>query len=271
MLSLGGAIPTNQSIKNDESAIAFAKFLWNAFGPKHPAYEGPRPFGDAVVDGFDFDIESAVSDGDATSQYRGYGTMIDTLRVLYATDAEKHYYISGSPQCVIPDAHLAHPIETSWFDFLFIQFYNTPQCSARAYFDASYGRVGDQPSVISYDAWVGFVRTKAFNKDVKLFLGLPAAPLTQLVFDTKMYIAPEDVYNLIDVFQCRYPKEFGGIMVFEATYSEQNLIHDKPFVDVVKGQLLDSDCAKLLSHPLHRAHRPCYRRHLRQTSPLQSF
>lgn len=244
LLSLGGAIPTNQSIKDDDSAKSFAKFLWNAFGPVDVTYDGPRPFGDAVVDGFDFDIESAISDNDATTQYRGYGTMIDTLRTYFAADPLKQYYISGAPQCVIPDAHLAHPIETSWFDFLFIQFYNTPQCSARAYFDANYGRQGDQPSVISFDAWVGFIRTTAMNKDVKLYIGLPAAPLPQVVYDTKMYIAPDDVYNLIDVFQCRYPKEFGGIMVFEATYSEQNLIDNKPYVDVIKGQLMDNNCAQ---------------------------
>ncbi|KAL8683102.1 MAG: hypothetical protein Q9186_000916 [Xanthomendoza sp. 1 TL-2023] len=245
LLSLGGAIPDNQSINDDASAVAFAKFLWNAFGPEDAKYDGPRPFGDAVVDGFDFDIESAVSPNDAASQYRGYGTMIDALRVLFAANTKKEYYISGSPQCVIPDAHLAHPIETSWFDFLFIQFYNTPQCSARAYFDASYGRKndGDKPSSISFDTWVGFVRTTAMNKDVKLYIGLPAAPLTALAYDTKMYIAPDDVINLIDLFQCRYPKEFGGIMVFEATYSEQNLIDNKPFVDVIKAQLANNKCA----------------------------
>ncbi|KAL8901359.1 MAG: hypothetical protein Q9207_005238 [Kuettlingeria erythrocarpa] len=232
LLSLGGAIPTNQSIDNDASAKSFATFLWNAFGPVDDTYDGPRPFGDAAVDGFDFDIESDISDNDATTQYRGYGIMIDILRAFFATDADKEYYISGSPQCVIPDAHLAHPIETSWFDFLLIQFYNTPQCSARAYFDASYGRQGDTPSAISFDAWVHFIRAQAMNKDVKLYIGLPAAPLTQLAYDTKMYIAPDDVVNLIDVYQCRYPKEFGGIMVFEATYSEQNQIEGKPFVDL---------------------------------------
>ncbi|KAL8922801.1 MAG: hypothetical protein Q9208_004926 [Pyrenodesmia sp. 3 TL-2023] len=232
LLSLGGAIPTNQSIDNDDTAKSFARFLWHAFGPEHATYAGPRPFGDAVVDGFDFDIESDISDNDATTQYRGYGTMIDVLRAYFAMDARKEYYISGSPQCVIPDAHLAHPIETSWFDFLLIQFYNTPQCSARAHFDASYGQQGDTPSAISFDSWVTFVRNQAMNKDVKLYIGLPAAPLTQLTYDTYMYIAPHDVADLIDVFQCRYPKEFGGIMVWEATYSEQNQIEGKPYVDL---------------------------------------
>ncbi|KAL8665666.1 MAG: hypothetical protein Q9168_007649, partial [Polycauliona sp. 1 TL-2023] len=244
LLSLGGAIPTNQSINNDQSAIGFANFLWKAFGPEDATYDGPRPFGDAVIDGFDFDIESQVTGNDPTSQYRGYGKLINTLRVLFATDFENQYYISASPQCVVPDVHLGQPIETASFDFLFIQFYNTPQCSARAYFDASYGRVGNTPSSISFDSWVNFVRTKALNKDVKLYIGLPAAPLPALAYDTKMYIAPEDVVNLIDVFQCRYPKEFGGIMVFEATYSEQNLIDNKPYVDVIKAQLTDNKCAK---------------------------
>ncbi|KAL8892650.1 MAG: hypothetical protein Q9192_005582, partial [Flavoplaca navasiana] len=242
LLSLGGAIPTNQSINDDGSAVAFANFLWNAFGPEDATYDGPRPFGDAVVDGFDFDIESEITGNDPASQYRGYGTMIDTLRIFFAADSDKEYYISAAPQCVIPDAHLSQPIETAWFDFLFVQFYNTPQCSARAYFNASYGRVGDKPSSISFDAWVNFVRTKALNKDVKLYIGLPAAPA--VTYDPEMYIAPDDVYNLIDLFQCRYPKEFGGIMVYEATYSEQNLIDNKPFAAVVKSQLTDHECAK---------------------------
>ncbi|KAL9025108.1 MAG: hypothetical protein Q9196_006018 [Gyalolechia fulgens] len=244
LLSLGGAVPSNQSIKDDASAKSFATFLWKAFGPVDATYDGPRPFGDVVVDGFDFDIESEVSDNDVTTQYRGYGTMIDTLRTYFAADALKQYYIAGAPQCVIPDAHLAHPIENSWFDFLFIQFYNTPQCSARAYFDTNYGRQGDQPSMISFDAWVGFIRTSAMNKDVKLYIGLPAAPLPQVVYDTNMYIAPDDVVHLIDDYQCKYPQEFGGIMVWEATYSEQNLIDGKPFVDVIKGQLRDGECAQ---------------------------
>jgi chitinase len=60
-LSLGGAGPsTGQSIHSVESAVAFAEWLWGAFGPVDSAYvsdEVPRPFDDIVFDGFDFDIE----------------------------------------------------------------------------------------------------------------------------------------------------------------------------------------------------------------------
>lgn len=56
----------------------------------------PRPFGNAVVDGFDFDIESTLVAGVDPDQ--GYGTMVDTLRTLYDTDKSKTYYISAAPR-----------------------------------------------------------------------------------------------------------------------------------------------------------------------------
>lgn len=60
LLSLGGASPDNQQILSDASAVRFADFLWGAFGPQTEEWvsnDGPRPFGEVVVDGFDFDIE----------------------------------------------------------------------------------------------------------------------------------------------------------------------------------------------------------------------
>jgi chitinase len=60
-ISLGGAYPDwGQVIETEESASEFADFLWGAFGPQTDAWtaeNGPRPFSDVVVDGFDFDIE----------------------------------------------------------------------------------------------------------------------------------------------------------------------------------------------------------------------
>lgn len=60
LLSLGGEYPANQQILSQESAEDFADFLWGAFGPVQDDWVqagNPRPFGDVVVDGFDFDIE----------------------------------------------------------------------------------------------------------------------------------------------------------------------------------------------------------------------
>ncbi|KAI9819240.1 MAG: hypothetical protein M1827_007396 [Pycnora praestabilis] len=176
LLSIGGGYPTNYEINDDASAIAFADFVWGAFGPNKASWDGPRPFGDASVDGFDFDIESLITPApaDPSYQYRGYATMITQLRTLFAVEAQT-YYISSAPQCVVPDAHLADAIEKSWFDFIFIQFYNTPECSARAYFDHTYGAYGGPATDISFDAWAAFVQSSSFNPDAKVYIGLPAA------------------------------------------------------------------------------------------------
>jgi chitinase len=68
ILSLGGG-PNTYSLTGAANGIAFANFLWGAFGPRTSAWvaaKSPRPFdgpdGKAVeVDGFDFDIEHASS------------------------------------------------------------------------------------------------------------------------------------------------------------------------------------------------------------------
>lgn len=64
ILSIGGATATNPVV-GAAAGIAFADFIWGAFGPQTSAWLAsgqPRPFdgpnGEAVeVDGFDFDIE----------------------------------------------------------------------------------------------------------------------------------------------------------------------------------------------------------------------
>jgi chitinase len=59
-LSLAGGYPTTQHLSGDDAANSFADFLWNAFGPVSEDWVNagnPRPFGDVVVDGFDFDVE----------------------------------------------------------------------------------------------------------------------------------------------------------------------------------------------------------------------
>lgn len=59
LLSLGGASPDGQLIKDEQSAKSFADFLWYAFGPPSEDWisnDGPRPFQDVTLDGFDFDI-----------------------------------------------------------------------------------------------------------------------------------------------------------------------------------------------------------------------
>ena len=244
LLSLGGAKPTNQHLNSEQSAMDFADFLWAAFGPMDPNSQVPRPFGDARVDGFDFDIESTYPLYLNRGESQHYETMVDRLRNKYAEDPERTYYISGAPQCVIPDAHLAEAIQTSWFDFLFVQFYNTPECSARAYFDHKYRGSNHD---ISYDGWVDYVQKKSLNKGAKVFLGLPAAK--EASNNENEYLSPGEADEIINHFQCKYPEQFGGVMLYDAHYSDGNRHNGKTYCESVKDSLQKNDLVQCSREP----------------------
>lgn len=83
-----------------------------------------RPFGGVYVNGFDFDIER---DNDGDSQY--YPAMIATLRSNFASDPNNTYYITGAPQCLLPEPNMGDIIANATFDYLFIQWYNNDLCA----------------------------------------------------------------------------------------------------------------------------------------------
>ncbi|GAD97348.1 class III chitinase ChiA1 [Paecilomyces variotii No. 5] len=221
-ISLGGASPANgQVINNDDSARDFADFLWGAFGPKTDAWtaqDGPRPFGDAVVDGFDFDIEH--------NGPIGYAALAQRLRDNFSDFPSKQFYLSAAPQCVTPDAQLSPAIALASFDFIWVQFYNTDPCSARAWVD------GDGVSAFTFDAWIAAIKLGG-NPSAKLLIGLPADPTSAY------YLSPEEVEPLVEEYMGKYPDNFGGIMVWEATASDENQIEDRSYAANMKSVLLE--------------------------------
>ncbi|RWQ96201.1 glycoside hydrolase superfamily, partial [Paecilomyces variotii] len=220
-ISLGGAYPADgQIIDNDDSARDFADFLWGAFGPETDAWvaqNGPRPFGDAVVDGFDFDIEH--------NGPTGYAALARRLRDNFSEFPSKQFYLSAAPQCLSPDAQLSNAIQFASFDFIWVQFYNTDPCSARAWVD------GDVTSDFTFDAWIAAIKLGG-NPSAKLFIGLPADP-TQAY-----YVSPDEVETLVEEYMGRYPENFGGIMIWEATASDENQIDGRSYAANMKSVLL---------------------------------
>jgi chitinase len=164
-LSLGGATPYNQP-PNRAVAEYFAEFLWGAFGPPSTspprswaAVGSPRPFGNAAVDGFDFDIEH----GPSTT----YAFVINRLRQADLIGGNT-FYISAAPQCIVPDASLGNVIVAAAFDFLFIQFYNTPYCSSRA----GVNDIRQGTSQFTFATWVNWVRANSLNPLARIYIGL---------------------------------------------------------------------------------------------------
>ncbi|GIZ37627.1 hypothetical protein CKM354_000107000 [Cercospora kikuchii] len=191
-LSIGGGYPADYFFSSDANARAFADFIWGAWGPVNSSWTGPRPWGDAVVDGFDFDIESVVSPANRLTA--GYTACINRLKnILYPQDTSKSYYISGAPQCVLPDAHFTSVIRRAWFDFLWIQFYNTPQCSARAGINNQNG--SNKNLDITFANWT---QAESWNKNIKYYIGLPAAP--KAAAGDSYYLTPAEVQRTVARF-----------------------------------------------------------------------
>ena len=228
----GGAAPTSYYIKNAQSGQKFANFLWAAFGPVSATKSNvPRPWGDAGVDGFDFDIESLMDPAPQKNyQTSGYAAMITQFKSkLFPTDTTKSYYISGAPQCPIPDSHLSDVLASAWFDFFYIQFYNSPQCSARAAIQKANGNGAND---ISYATWT---TQTSKNPNVKMSIGLPGSKTAAI--DPSYYLTPAEAQTLVTRFYAN--KKFGGFMVWEATAANSTRPWWAGLRDVVEA---DSAC-----------------------------
>lgn len=226
LLSIGGDSPTNQFLASDSAGLAFADFLWGAFGPVNASWTGPRPFGSAVVDGFDFDIESNIATplpATVPVDYmtRGYIAMVNYFKnTLYPKDTSKNYYLSAAPQCVVPDAHFATVMKSAWFDFMFIQFYNTARCSARAGINHAKG-VGQYD--MSFERWDTYATS--LNQNIRFYMGLPGSAKA-VPANPGDYVNPAEAQSLIKRFFGR--GKFGGVMIWEATYDYTNTGESNP-------------------------------------------
>ncbi|KAJ1983256.1 Chitinase 2 [Dimargaris verticillata] len=205
LLSLGGASGA-YGFRSEEDGAAFADTLWDTFF-KGRRRTNARPFGDAVLDGIDLDIEGGGS--------VGYTSMVKRLRELYATDRSKKYYVAAAPQCPFPDAYLQPVLNNAWFDMVFVQFYNN-YCGVHRY-----------PEAFNYGQWDQWAKAHALNKDVRLFIGVPGAPAAAQTG----YVSPQRLASIVQSVR-RTSSHFGGVMVWEASMAWAN-----GFVQSLKSQL----------------------------------
>jgi chitinase len=149
MLSLGGSTYTQGGCSSTSDAQAAASV--------------DRPFGTAVVDGFDFDFESSMNN---------LGAFAAELRSLMdaATSAgSKPFYLSAAPQCVYPDASDSGALQGEvYFDFVQVQFYNN-FCGVDNYTPGTATQ-----NAFNFDVWDNWAHTVSKNPDVKVLLGIPA-------------------------------------------------------------------------------------------------
>ncbi|KAK8562678.1 hypothetical protein V6N12_010751 [Hibiscus sabdariffa] len=143
MLSIGGGAGSYYLASSDD-ARQVATYLWNNFWGG--GQSASRPFGDAVLDGIDFDIEGGMNQhwNDLARYLSGYsksGTKVyffegvmnqhwnDLARYLsgYSKSGTK-VYLTAAPQCPFPDAWVGGALKTGLFYYVWVQFYNNPPC-----------------------------------------------------------------------------------------------------------------------------------------------
>lgn len=199
MLSLGGAVGA-YSLQSQSQAETIGQNLWDAYS-RTGSGSVPRPFGSNYVNGWDFDIEA-----NSGNQYYQY--MISTLRSNFASDSSETYYITGAPQCPIPEPNMGEIISAAKFDYLWVQFYNNPGCSVN--------------TAINYNDWVSFVDGTP-SAGAKIFIGVPAAPdgATGTASGAQYYLTPPELASLVAEYDSN--SQFGGVMMWSAGFSDSNV------------------------------------------------
>ncbi|KAK0113475.1 Chitinase 1 [Cadophora gregata] len=197
VLSLGGEITHGSGFASNIEAIQKAQQLWAAFGP--PGVPGAnRKFGNAVVDGFDFDNEKPLSN------------LIYFARELRRQMSEstkktgKKYLLTAAPQCPFPDLNVGPVLSSDVaFDAVFIQFYNNPFCSAKAFVSGIEKQLG-----FNFETWQNWAK-QSRNPDVKLMVGVPAAPGAA----GSGFISGEKLVEVLAY--CKRFSNFGGVMFWD--------------------------------------------------------
>ncbi|KAI7853268.1 glycoside hydrolase superfamily [Circinella umbellata] len=191
LLSLGGATGT-YGLSSDSEGQRLADSLWDLFGG---GQSDTRPFGSASVDGFDLDIEAGET--------KGYSAFVKKMRDHYSSDSSKKYYISAAPQCPYPDEYLSEALNSAWFDFVWVQFYNN-FCAVNS-------------NQFNYDRWDQWVHEESVNKQVKLFIGVPASSYAA----NDGFVSYEEFTTAITETRNKY-NSFGGVMMWDASVAYAN-------------------------------------------------
>ncbi|KAJ6478623.1 glycoside hydrolase [Mycena vitilis] len=193
-ISLGGGTGPGDMV-SDAKGKAFADTIWETF---LGGQSSTRPFGTAVLDGVDLDIEGGG--------HSGLAAFVKQLRT-HTNGASKPYYVTGAPQCSFPDAWLGPVINAVGFDALYVQFYNN-YCAVTTYPGTSW----------NFATWDDWAKTTSPNKNIKIFIGAPAS---EAAANSGSYVSAEKLGEIAKATRAKY-SSFGGIMLWDAADAATN-------------------------------------------------
>ncbi|CAK7240947.1 MAG: Chitinase 2 [Sporothrix thermara] len=198
MLSIGGATYTEGGFSSSTAASTAADNVWAMFGPVQSGSTVKRPFGMAVVDGFDFDFESS------TSNMAPFASALRSKMDAATTAGDKPYYLSAAPQCPYPDVAdndmLAGAVS---FDFIMVQYYNN-YCGLPSFVAGS-----STQNNFNFETWDNWAKTVSKNPNVRILLGIPGSPTAA----GSGYTTGSSLASIITYVKSF--SSFGGIMIWD--------------------------------------------------------
>ncbi|KAL5522427.1 hypothetical protein ACEPAG_8443 [Sanghuangporus baumii] len=206
-LSIGGATGA-VTLTSDSQAETFADNIWNIF---LGGSSSTRPFGSAVLDGIDLDIE-----GGGTTNYVAFVNRIRS----HAAGASKQYYITAAPQCPFPDANLGTVINAVGFDAVYVQFYNN-FCGLQNF---------DNPNAWNFQQWDDWAHNTSPNPNVKVYIGAPASSTAA----GSGYVDAGTLANIVQTTRAQF-SSFGGVMLWDASQAYANSRYDVAAKNAMTG------------------------------------
>ncbi|KLO20503.1 glycoside hydrolase [Schizopora paradoxa] len=197
-ISLGGATGSNQ-FSSDSQAESFADQIWDLF---LGGSSSTRPFGNAVLDGVDLDIESGTG--------ASYAAFVNQIR-SHAAGASKQYYVTAAPQCPYPDAALGSVLNAAEFDAVYVQFYNNV-CGLNNF---------DLAQDWDFGVWDNWARTVSPNPNAKVYIGAPADSTAA----GQGYEDASTLGSIATQMRKSFPS-FGGVMLWDASQAYANDRYD---------------------------------------------
>ncbi|KAJ1376368.1 Tyrosine-protein kinase, catalytic domain [Sesbania bispinosa] len=191
-LSIGGA-DGDYNLASSDDAKNVSDYLWNNFLGGGTGSSSSRPLGDVILDGIDFDIENS------TGQH--WEVLAHDLKSR--STSTQVVYLSAAPQCPFPDGELGIALDTGIFDYVWIQFYNNPDCE--------YTQSNVNNFLNSWNQWTTSLKVG------KVFLGLPASPAAASTGYVTADLLACDILPVIN----KSPN-YGGVMLWTTYYDKQS-------------------------------------------------
>jgi len=212
LISIGGPFHVD-IIPSAKKAKELAVTVWNLFlGGDQFIEMDIRPFGGAVLDGVNLDIQGGRGDY--------YVDFLKEIKRLLKDEIKK-FIITASPSCNFPDHYLGPAKNKVFgdavdlFDEIYVKFFN-----GTCYI----GNAEQFPT--NMNQWLSFSKEKS---GPKIFIGMPSSREASTM--SKYYITSNQVAALYEKFKDN--KSFGGFALWDASCDQNNLINDKPYSDVI--------------------------------------